>query len=60
MLITITVDYDENALAWVLTERDEDNMPLDQRGEYKTEREARRAASQLRYALKTRRAVVRR
>lgn len=52
---TFTVDMDEDTGKWVVTKRDDDNMPLDQSGQYDTEKQARRAASQARYAAKVKR-----
>lgn len=54
---TATHDWDEDAQAWIVTDRDEDGMPVDQFGAYETERAARRAAAQRRYGLKITRPV---
>jgi hypothetical protein len=53
----VTPDFDDDAEKWVITDRDEDGMPLDQRGSYDTKKQASRAASQRKYALKTTRPV---
>ena len=53
-----TVDWDEDLMKWVITKRDGDNMPLDQFGEYDSEKAAKRAMAQRKYGDKTRRPVV--
>jgi len=55
-----TPDYDEDIEKWVVTERDETNMPVNQHGEYETRAKASRSAANRNYALKTTRPVVRR
>jgi hypothetical protein len=60
LLFNYTVDWDEDAEAWVVTKRyKSDNMPADICGHYTTKAQAVRSAANRRYAQKTRRPVMR-